>query len=77
MWRVGSLLMLAACGSVNAQRSDLPQKVKSDTAQVVRYGVDISLLAGTGHVVACYVTRKGKPPALACVAVPVARPIDR
>lgn len=69
-------LMFAACGPATAQRMDLPQRVDADTAQVIRYGVDVSLLATTGHVVACYVTKQ-KPTALACVAVPVARPLDR
>lgn len=75
-WAYALLAVLAGCGQITAQRVDLPQRVNADTAQVIRYGVDLSLLQTTGHVVACYVTKK-KPVAIACVAVPVTRPIDR
>lgn len=77
MWRLVASLALLACAPAKAQRQELPEKVaQPDTASVKRYGLDVSLLQTTGHVVACYVTKK-KPVALACVAVPVARPIER
>lgn len=76
MWRLASVVLLAGCTATAQQVTGLPVQIARDTASVMRYGLDVSLLESAGVVVACYLTNPKRwkgPPSLSCVAVPVTR----